>query len=419
MGIISTYKLEEDVSLALIKNKKFKSILISVYFIKNLEREDVTQISLLSNIMSAGCMKYKSMKEISKKLDELYGMSMTSGVYKIGEKSLSYFKFLTISDRYIEKSILENVVEFVDDIVFNPLVIDNKINPDMLEIEKINLEDEIKSKINDKKTYAVIKCIENMCKNEPYSIERSGYIEDIDKITAEELYDIYKNLISKSKILITVEGDIDTENTKKIIDKKFTFVRDDIQHIKREKFDIEPKEVKYIIEDLGTNQGKLVMGYRTRVDYNDFETYYNLMVGNSIFGGGPHSKLFNNVREKESICYYASSSLEKTKGLMIVNSGIDADNYEKALELIKKELHDVLNGNFTDLELENAKKSIINSLKASYDSVSGESEFYCNQFISKTNLSIEEVISYIENTTKEKIIDSMKKIKLDTVYFLK
>ncbi|MDY4560840.1 MAG: pitrilysin family protein [Peptostreptococcus porci] len=419
MGKLSTYELGEGISLALIKNNKFKSNIISIYFIKNLNRDDVTQVSLLSNIMSSGCMKYKSMKEISTRMDELYGMSMTSGVYKIGEKSLSYFKFLSISDRYLEKPILNDVVEFINDIVFNPLIIDGGINPDMLEIEKTNLVDEIQSKINDKKTYALIKCIENMCEGEPYSIERSGYIDDLDSITSKDLYDTYKSLISTSKVLITVEGDIDIDNTKAIVENTFNFQRSNVVDINREKFDILPKKVRYISEDLGTNQGKLVIGYRTRVDYKDFKEYYSLVVGNSIFGGGPHSKLFNNVREKESICYYVSSSIEKSKGLMIVNSGIDVDNYEKALELIDREFESVCMGEFTDMEIDNSKKSIINSLKSSCDSISGESEFFCNQFISQTNLDLDEIIYFVENTSREDIVAAMNKIRKATVYFLK
>ncbi|MBC2575901.1 EF-P 5-aminopentanol modification-associated protein YfmF [Peptostreptococcus canis] len=419
MDNINVYTLDKGVSLALIKNKKFKSNYISVYFIRNLDRDEVTEISLLSNMMSTGCEKYRTIKEISKKLDELYGMTMNIGVTKHGEKSISYFKFLTISDKYLDKPIFENVIDFVNEIVFKPLVVDDGINPMMIDIEKDNLADEIKSKINDKKTYAIIKCIEIMCADEPYSINKSGYLEDIDKITPKKLYDTYKQLISTSNILITIEGDYDENYIRKICNKKFSIKRDSIVEINREKFDITPKTVKKVNEDFGTNQGKLVIGYRTGVDYKDYKKYYSLLIANSIFGGGPHSKLFNNVREKESICYYASSNLEKNKGIILVSSGIDAQHYNKALELIRKELDDVINGNITEIEIENAKKSIINSLRAFYDSISGETEYFLNQFISGTDLNINQVIEYIEQATKDEIVESMAGIAEDTIYFLK
>ena len=134
--------------------------------------------------------------------------------------------------------------------------------------------------------------------------------------------------------------------------------------------------IRYFEEDMATSQGKLVIGLRTGVDYMDYDRYYSLMLANSILGGGPHSKLFNNVREKESICYYANSGLEKCKGLMMVNSGIDPDQYDRALKLIRKELEDVKLGNFTDLEIEKAKRSI---------SCCGKSHCDC-QFLYATNI---------------------------------
>lgn len=419
MSNISIFDLDKGVSLGLIKNEKFKSNLISIYFARNLKREEATKVSLLSNMLSVGTMKYPTMRDISRRLDELYGMSMNVGVSKHGEKALTYFKFLSVSDKYLDEPIFEEVVDFINEIVSNPLVIDKKLNPDMFDIEKEILKDEINSKINDKRSYASLRCIEAMCYDEPYSIDQVGYVEDLKSITAENMYEMYKEFIATSRIFITVEGDFDEEEAHKICHDKFKFDRGNIENIERERFDIVPHDPTYLTEIIGANQGKLVIGYRTGVDYKDYENYYSLMVGNSLFGGGPHSKLFNNVREKESICYYASSVLEKCKGLMIVSSGIEVNNYERALELITKELQDVINGNFSEEDVDNSKKSILNALKASYDSVSGESDFTYNQFISGTNLEIEEVINYVSNVDKESIVRSMANIFEDTVYYLR
>lgn len=419
MSNISIFDLDKGVSLGLIKNEKFKSNLISIYFARNLKREEATKVSLLSNMLSVGTMKYPTMRDISRRLDELYGMSMNVGVSKHGEKALTYFKFLSVSDKYLDEPIFEEVVDFINEIVSNPLVIDKKLNPDMFDIEKEILKDEINSKINDKRSYASLRCIEAMCYDEPYSIDQVGYVEDLKSITAENMYEMYKEFIATSRIFITVEGDFDEKEAHKICHDKFKFDRGNIENIERERFDIVPHDPTYLTEIIGANQGKLVIGYRTGVDYKDYENYYSLMVGNSLFGGGPHSKLFNNVREKESICYYASSVLEKCKGLMIVSSGIEVNNYERALELITKELQDVINGNFSEEDVDNSKKSILNALKASYDSVSGESDFTYNQFISGTNLEIEEVINYVSNVDKESIVRSMANIFEDTVYYLR
>ena len=411
--------LGDSVSLGLIANKKFKSNLISIYFQRKLDRKDVTRISLLTNLMQVATNKYPNMKAMSQKMDNMYGLSMNLTSSKYGEKLITCLKLLSISDKYIEQPVFEDVIDFASEILLNPLVVDDKLNPIMLDIEKKSLEEEIRSKINDKRSYANLRCIELMCKDEPYSIDPLGYIEDLDTIDASIMYETYKDLISTSKIFIMIEGDFDEEKVKKLCVEKFKFKRTNVQTFHRESYSYMPSITKFFQEDMSTNQAKLVIGLRTGVDYQDYDRYYSLMVGNSIFGGGPHSKLFNNVREKESICYYASSNLEKTKGLMFISSGIDAENYNKARELISKELEDTKTGNITSIELENAKKSIINSLKSVGDSIISDMDFLYNQYVSNSNLSLEEVMSYIEKVDIDMIIESMKDVKEDTVFFLK
>lgn len=418
MAKINAISLGEGFSLGLIKNEKFKSNLISIYFERALKREEATKISLLTNLMSVGTEKFPTMKDISLKLDELFGMSMNIGTTKHGEKAMSFFKFLVVSDSYVDENIFEKAMEFISEVILNPLIVGEKLNPEMLNIEKDNLRDEINSSINDKRNYANIRCVQEMCSKELYSINQTGYIEDLEEITSEDMLIAYKDFIESSNIYILIESDIEENKIKKICEEKFIFPRKNVQKRTREEYDITPEKVNYVNEHIGTNQGKLVIGCRTGVDYKDFDRYYSFMVGNSIFGGGPHSKLFKNVREKESICYYASSNIEKCKAIMLVSSGIDVENYDKALNLIRIELEAVKNGKFSDLELENAKKSIINTLKTVNDSISGESDFVYNQYVSETDLTLDDVAMYIEKVTKESIIESMKGIKEDTVFFL-
>lgn len=419
MSDINVFDLDRGVTLALIKNPKFKSNLISIYFARNLKKEEVTKISLLCNMMSIGSKKYPTMKEISRKMDELYGLSMNMGVSKHGEKSLTFFKFLSVSDDYLDEPIFEDVIDFINEIVNRPFIVDGEFNPSMIEIEKNALKDEIEARINDKKSYALLRCIEEMCEGEPYSIDQTGYVDDLKSITAKDIADTYYDFISTSNIYISIEGDFNEDRVLEICKNKFKFNRGNIESIKREDIFKIPENITYTTEIMGMQQGKLVMGYRTMVDYKDYKKYYSLMVGNSIFGGGPHSKLFNNVREKESMCYYAHSTLEKSKGLMLVSAGIELDLYEKALKLVTKELDDVKNGNFSDKDIENAKKSILNTFRASHDSISGESDFTYNQFISDTNLKFEEVTDYISGVSREDIVEAMKNIVEDTVYYIK
>lgn len=419
MTMMNIIDLGDGLSLGLVKTKKFKSNLISIYFQRQLDRQEVTRLSLLTNLLQVASNKYPSMKAISQKLDSLYGLSMNLGLTKHGEKLIASLKLLTISDKYLDQPVFEDVINFASEILLNPLVVDGQLNPDMLDLEKKNLEEEISSKINDKRTYASLRCIEHMCKDELYSIDHIGYVEDLDSIDAKDIYDTYRDLISTSRIFIMVEGDFDEDKVKDLCIRKFKFERTNVQKLVREDYKYLPTRTKYFEEDMETSQAKLVIGLRTGVDYMDYERYYSLMLANSIFGGGPHSKLFNNVREKESICYYASSNLEKTKGLMFISSGIDAENYDKAICLIRKELEDTRQGRISQLELDNAKKSLINSLKAMGDSIVSDVDFIYNQYISGSKLIVEDVIGYVEKVDIPMIIESMKDVKEDTIFFLK
>lgn len=411
--------LGDGISLGLVKNTKFKSNLISIYFQRQLDRKEVTRISLLTNLLQVATNKYPSMKAISQKLDSLYGLSMNLGLSKHGEKLIISLKLLSISDRYLDQPVFEDVIDFASEILLNPLVVDGQLNPDKLDLEKKNLEEEIGSKINDKRTYANLRCIEHMCKDELYSIDHIGYIEDLDSISAKDIYETYKDLISTSRIFIMVEGDFDEDKVRDLCIEKFKFERSNVQNLSREDYGYMSNPIRYFEEDMATSQGKLVIGLRTGVDYMDYDRYYSLMLANSILGGGSHSKLFNNVREKESICYYASSNLEKTKGLMFISSGIDIENYDRAIELIRRELDDTMQGKISQLELDNAKKSLINSLKAIGDSIVSDVEFTYNQYISGSKLTVEDVIGYVEKVDIDMIIESMKDVKEDTVFFLK
>lgn len=415
----SIYELQKGVNLALIKNKKFKSVVISFNFCRNIEKSEVTGLSLLNNIMVAGCNKYKNIKEISKLCDELYGLTISNYTTKVGEKYISTFRFRFPSDVYLNESIFEDVLLFCNELIFNTRIEDGKINPEIIDIEKNILIDEIESKIDSKTYYAMHRCIEKMCESEPYCIDESGYVDDIAGITAEGLYSIYTDLLSKSSIFISIEGDFDKDKALEIIDKNYTFSNEDRIMLKREEYCIIPKETRYEVEDLGCAKANIVVGYRALVDYKDIKKYYGLLIGNTILGATPSSKLFRNIREKESMCYFIGSSLNKYKSILMVYSGIDHSNYDSVLGMIRREIDDLKNGNFDEKDIEYAKEYIINSIETSYNSRAGESMYIFNQYISDTDIKVEDIIDIIKNTNKDDIVSSVKDITEDMVYLLK
>ncbi|EGT4993694.1 insulinase family protein, partial [Clostridioides difficile] len=245
------------------------------------------------------------------------------------------------------------------------------------------------------------------------------YEDEIDSITSRELYEHYKNILKTSPIDIVVEGNFDEDKVVDIISKNLKFEREEIINIPRADFIKNVDEVKVIDEQMEITQGKLVMGYRANVDYADIDKYYALVVGSNVLGGGPHSKLFVNVREKESLCYYIFSSIEKYKSIMFISSGIETKDYDKAVELIKKQVESVKAGDISDEELENSKLALVNSMKSITDNIGGMSDFVFSQSMAKTNSEVQDIISSIEKVTKKDIVEAIKNIELDTVYFLR
>ncbi|MBU5306766.1 insulinase family protein [Clostridioides mangenotii] len=419
MSDLKRVDLGNNINLTLIKTSKFKTNLVSVYIQRVLDRDEVTKNALLPSVITSGSKNYPTLREISHKMDNFYGASLFSNAGKRSEKQILEFKILGVNDKYIDEKIFKDMIEFLNDIINNPFVENGGFKEEYLHLEKQNLKDKIKAAINDKKAYAQNKCIEAMCKGERYSIEENGYEEDIDSITAVDLYNHYKNILKTSPIDIVVEGDFDDDFVADAVKQNFKFERGDIIEIPRGKYVKKVDDVKVVEEKMDITQGKLVMGYRANVDYMDNDKYYSLVVGNSVFGGGAHSKLFNNVREKESLCYYVFSSVEKYKSIMFVSSGIEAQNYEKAVKIIKEQLEDLKNGKITDTELANSKSALINSAKSVTDNIGGMSEFSFAQSLGKTNSTVEDLIKSIEKVTVNDIVDAVKDIELDTVYFLR
>lgn len=418
MKSIKNISLGDKINLTLIPGKKFKSNLVSIYIQRLLDKNEVTKNALIPNIVTSGSMKYPSAREISNELDNLYGSSMGADITKRGERQVLSFKIISTNERYLDEKIFKNVIEFFHDVVNNPLVIDGGFKEEYLNIEKQNLKDRIQAKINDKGRYALERALEEMCEGEKYSISEYGYEEDIDKITPKELYDHYREILRTSPIDIVVEGDFDEKEVKQIITQNFKFERGEIIDIPRDEFKKNIKKVKKIHEKIDITQAKLIMGYRSNIDYLDEDKYYTLVVGSNILGGGPDSKLFINLREKESLCYYIYSSIEKYKGILFISSGIEADNYEKTVNLINEQLDKLKNGDISQKELENSKRALISSMRTISDSIGGRSDFYFAQAMGKTNSTIDSIIDKLNNVSIEDIVKVIKDIELDTVYFL-
>ena len=418
MKNLKTLEIGKNVKLTLIPESKFKTNLISVYIQRKLDRNEVTKNALLPGILKSGCNKYKTLGQLTDREEELYGSYLHAGASKRGESQVLGFSILSVNEKYLDEKILGQCIEFLNEIINNPLVIDGGFNEEYLNIEKEILKDSIMSIINDKGNYAMKRTNEIMFEGEPYSINGKGYIEDLDTIDRVSLYEHYKEVLKTSPIEIMIEGEFEESEVVELIKEKFQFDRGNIIDIPKEEYYKEVDEVKEVKENMDIAQGKLVMGYRCNVDYLDEEKYYSLLLGSRILGGGADSKLFINVREKESLCYTIYSTIQKSKSTMMVCSGIEAQNYEKTVNLVEEQVQKLKDGDITESEISNAKIAFINSLNSLNDEIGRISDFYFSQSISKNKSDLDQIKNMINKSTKEDIVEAVKNIELDTIYFL-
>lgn len=410
-------QIGNGIFLNLIQTDKFKSNLLSYYFVRPLNREEVTKNAMVPLILKRGTSNFPDSSEIEKELENMYGANYSSAINKRGERHVIRFTMEWASGKYL----LDNehdlkVINMLREIIYNPYIEDNAFKKDFLAQEIENHKNRIEGKINDKRQYAVNRCIEEMCKNENFALYQLGYVEDLRDINEKNLYEHYKKVLHTSIIEIFYCGSYDEDLEKHLVDIN-SIQRENIVEIPREKIISTVAQKKMINEQMEVNQGKLVIGYRTGTPFED-KLYAPLLIASDILGGGPNSMLFKNVREKESLAYYIGSSVLKYKSLMLIDSGIEFMNYNKTVDIINHQLDDLKNGMFSDDDIEISKKSIKTSTESIKDSSFLISEFFFSQIMCKDIRSLEEILEEFNKVTREDIIKAAKKINIDTIYFM-
>lgn len=361
-------------------------------------------------------------EEISKEMEEMYGASFDCGLDKTGDNQVLKFYIESINDNFLPKqgeNILEKSIKNILEIIFNPYTENDSFKNEYIEQEKNNLKQRIEGKIDNKARYAMDRCIEEMYKDKPFGLYKFGYIEDLESINSKNLYQYYKELINSCKLDIFVSGNINDkvenivkqdENIVKLQDRNADYVVPKLE-LKQE------KQEEIVTESMDVTQGKLLLGLDVNID--DEKLKYDTLIYNSILGGSANSKMFQNVREKAHLAYVASSSYLRYKSNIFVNCGIEIGNYEKALELIRKQIDDMKKGDFTDKDIEDAKTGIIANIKTIADEQDTELTYCFGQELSHNKTSVEEYEEKINNVSKEDIINIANKVSINIVYFLK
>lgn len=415
--------IKPGVNFHIINTNKFKTNLFSIFITTKLNKDTVTKNALLTAVLRRGSKNYQTQEIISQNLENLYGASFDCGVEKSGDNHLLKFYLESINNEFLptKENLSKECFEILCDIVFNPFIENEKFKEEYIQGEKENMKQIIQSKIDNKATYASDRCIEEMYKGEAYGLYKFGYVEDLEEINAQNLYEYYKELMKTAKIDIFISGDLDEETIRDIKNSNaMKNVPETAAEFNLNNGNVIKKEInepKVINESMQVTQGKLIIGLDLMETSK--ESKYIASVYNVILGGSSNSKLFQNVREKASLAYTAGSVFLKQKNNIIIKAGIDIPNYDKAVKLIKEQLEQMKNGDFQNQEIENAKLIISSSVESIPETQDSEIIYYFSQELSGELVSIDEYIKNINSVTKEQIVDIANKIQINTIYFLK
>lgn len=410
--------MDKGVSLQVVKTPRFKTNLVGVFIQRPLTKREATLNTLISMVLNKGSEKYTSYEALNKKLEELYGSVIVADVVKKGDRQVLSIKLQMLNQKYVDEiDMFEEGLKVLSDVMFHPLTVDGGFKKSIFDQEVSNLEDRIKGRINDKVKYAIDRCIEEMCKDQVFSVYEYGDMDILRSITPQDLMDHYKNIFKDSIIDIYVLGDVEEDRTESLIREHIAFDREGLIEIKDEPVIKHVNDIIYKEEKFNVNQGKLSLGFRTNVPYTD-RLYEGSVLFSTILGGGPNSKLFKNIREKESLCYYIFSRVEKFMAIMLISCGIEFDKYEKTKKLVLKEVDAVKAGDFTDEDILIAKKAILTSIKSLTDNANSLMDYLFSQRISGNNDGIEVTLNKIDGVKRQDILDAGKSLELEAEYFL-
>jgi len=400
-----------------IQTSKFKTINVMFNFRRPIKKEEITKREVLVRTLLRSSKKYPSAKLIAAKGEELYNTIVNVENERIGNYVHTSFSSSFLNDKYLDEKISSKCLDFILEIIFNPNIKNNSFDSVSVSIAKNQTLATINSVRDDKMKYGLIKLLEKMGDNESYSYFSCGYEEDLKKITEENLYEYYKNMIQSDLLDIYILGDFDIDEYKKLIISK---VPVNTKKRTKEPLEIVHKKIRTRLQKVKEyekmNQAKLSIGCKL-TNLTDFEKKYVLKLYSIILGGTGNSLLFTEVREKQSLAYYCSTKLKTPDNLLFIVAGINQENFNKTVSLIKKQLDNMKKGNFDEEILEDSKKLLLNGI----ETVEDDPSRILGDYVSKDLLNLDDITlrkKKILSVTRENVVELAKKIKIDTVHLL-
>ena len=417
--MIHTTTLFPGITLHHYPDSRFKQSCLSLQLVRLAAKEESAMNALIPAILLRGCESTPDIRSITLRLDELYGASIGALVRRVGDYQTTGLYCNFIGDRYTMESegLLSPMAAFLKELLLHPLTENGGFRKDFVDSEKKNLIATIQSQLNNKRAYASRQLLNDLCANDPFGLPRLGYEEDVAAIDPVTLYHHYQKILKESRIDLFYVGDQDPKVVAETIKTVFAEVDRSYVNLPGQTPFQGGKEGKRV-ETMEVAQGKLCMGFATPITLVD-PRYGAMQVFNTLFGGGMTCKLFQNIREKRSLCYDIGSGYYGTKGLVTVSAGIDCDKDELVQELIIKELEDCRKGEITDEELLSAKESLTSSLQSTHDSPGAIEGYYATGLLSGFRVTPAEYIDRIRAVTKEDVMEAAKLLQLKCVYFLK
>ncbi len=398
---------------------KLKTILLKADFTGNLD-SSVTQKALIPMVLRRGTRNFPDMKTIHRHLEGLYGASLVSDVSKVGEWHAVKFRLEVVNERFLPGSqdVLRDALSFLNEFLHDPKLINGSLDEEYLSQEKHNLRKSIESLVDNKAHYALEQCLRTMCAGEEFRRYELGDVADLDGIDAQRLTSTYQEWITRYPLEMFVSGDIDGQRIRDLLSKVFQDNRHGDYPLNPPPQPVTVGEPRTVEERMDVNQGRLVLGFRHGVTYLDGDME-GMVVMNGVLGSFSHSKLFQNVREKESLAYDASSSLEKTKGLLFITCGIAVENYQKALDIILEQVNALKSGQITEEELVSTRESLLNYLTIMEDNPGELMEVNYVWGLHGREFDLSDYRDRLKAVDRDRIAAAASRLKLDTIYFLR
>ena len=414
-------QLADGVELLVNRTDKFKTGLLSVTLTVPLRQDTATAGALIPDVLYRGSRQYPDIERLSAATDALYGASLGPAVRQRGESQCVSFLCSVIDDRYAldGSAVLEPAAALMGQALLDPVTEGGVFRADYVKGEGANLADRIRARVNDKRGWSIFRLVQEMCAGEAYAIDKLGSAEEALAMTPDRLWADYQRLPGRAKVTFYYGGSAHPDRVEETVRRAFAPLMAGRTAPVECRVVAQPGHpVRTVTEEMDVTQGKLAMGFRTGGVTMDSPDYPALLVCNALYGGSANSRLFLNVREKLSLCYYASSMLDKIKGLMVVSSGVEFADFDRAQEAILAQLEEIREGRFTEAELNAAVRTVVNSLRGRLDSQGQLEDDQLTRLLFHSDREGEDLIRAVEQVTAEQAAQAARRIRLDTVYRL-